>query len=57
MPVVKTFEENAYDSSTWIKALKFYDYRKDGKELAKFKIDEGVMDENYKTCDVSTLHF
>ena len=34
MPIVKTYEENAYDSHNFVKALKFYDYRRDGKMLA-----------------------
>ena len=29
MPIVKTFEENAYNSNRFVKALKFYDYRGD----------------------------
>lgn len=32
MPVVKTFEYNAYNVAQFYKALKFYDYRK-GCEL------------------------
>jgi hypothetical protein len=34
MPIVKTYEENAYDSSNFVKALKFYDYRRTGDLLA-----------------------
>lgn len=25
--------------------------------MAKFKVDEGVMDDHYRTYDISTLHF
>jgi len=28
MPVIKTYEENAYDPTKYVKAIKFYDYRK-----------------------------
>lgn len=57
MPIIKTYEENAYDKSNFVKALKFYDYRRDGKLLAQYKVDDGVMDEAYRTFDISTLHF
>ena len=57
MPIVKTYEENAYDSSNFVKALKFYDYKRDGKLLAQYKVDDGVMDETYRTFDISTLHW
>lgn len=57
MPVVKTYEYNAYDATNFVKAIKFYDYRRDGSLLAQFKVDDGVMDEAYRTFDISTLHF
>jgi hypothetical protein len=70
MPVVKTYEYNAYDQAqfnvnqgsseqrlSFVKAIKFYDYRKDGSLLTQFKIDEGVMDDAYRTYDVSTLYY
>ena len=57
MPVVKTYESNAYDESNFVKAIKFYDYRRDGSLLAQFKVDDGVMDDAYRTYDISTLHF
>ena len=57
MPVVKTYEYNAYDASNFVKAIKFYDYRRDGSLIDQFKVDDGVMDEDYRTFDISTLHF
>lgn len=57
MPVIKTYEENAYDPTKYVKAIKFYDYRKDCRRIDQFLIDEGWKDSTYKTFDVSTLHF
>ena len=67
MPVIKTFEQNAYDSTKFIKAVKFYDYRREGKDIPltkgvdgkyhQFLIDEGWLDESYRTLDVSLLYF
>jgi len=67
MPIVKTYEQNAYDdhddressykNKNFVKALKFYDYRKDGSLIKQFKVDDGVMDAAYRTYDISTLHF
>ena len=62
MPIVKTYEQNAYDDPSrqqqnFVKAIKFYDYRKDGALVKQFKVDEGVMDAAYRTYDISTLHF
>lgn len=31
IPVVKTYEYNAYDAANFVKAIKFYDYRNTGK--------------------------
>lgn len=31
MPIIKTFEYNAYDEKRFVKALKFYDYKGDCK--------------------------
>lgn len=31
VPVIKTYETNAYDETKFVKAVKFYDYRKTGK--------------------------
>lgn len=41
MPVIKTFEENAYDSTKFIKAVKFYDYRREGKDIPLTKGVDG----------------
>jgi len=58
MPIVKTYEMNAYDADNFfVKAIKFYDYRKDGSLIEQFKVDEGVRDNAYRTYDISTLHF
>lgn len=57
MPIVKTFEKNAYNGKKFVKALKFYDYRKDCKRLSQFIVDEGVRNENFRTWDISLLHF
>jgi len=57
MPVVKAYEENAYDATQFVKAIKFYDYRRNGELLNQYKLDEGVFDEAYRTYDTSTLHF
>jgi len=57
MPVVKTFEYNAYNVAQFYKALKFYDYRKGCELVNQVIVDNGVMDEAYKTYDTSTLHF
>ena len=57
MPVVKTYEYDYNDSNNFVKAIKFYDYRNDCKLMHQFKVDSGVMDESYRTLDISTLHF
>ena len=57
IPVVKTYEENAYDARNFVKAIKFFDYNKDDKKIKQFKTDDGVMDDAYRTYDISTLHF
>ena len=55
--MVKTYEENAYDDRNFVKAIKFFDYNKDDKKIKQFKTDDGVMDDAYRTYDISTLHF
>ena len=57
MPIVKTFEWNAYSKHKFCKALKFYNYRGDCKLSKQFVVDEGVMHENFQNYDVSLLHF
>ena len=57
MPVVKTYEYDYNNSNNFVKALKFYDYKNDCKLLQQVKVDAGFMDEQYRTLDISTLHF
>lgn len=64
MPIVKTYEKNAYDSAYFVKALKFYDYRKQSvgsrepiTNCEQFKVDDGIIDVDYRTYDISTLHY
>ena len=57
MPVVKTFEYNPHDHSKFVKSIKFYDLKNEGVLKNSYEVDSGIMDENYKTYDVSTLYF
>lgn len=65
MPVIKTFEENAYDDTRFVKALKFYDYKGDYKikdkqtipRLEQFIVDEGQRCPEFRTYDTSLLHY
>lgn len=57
MPIVKTFEENAYKSDKFVKALKFYNYRTDGKLRKQIIVDEGVKTPNFRNKDTSILKF
>mmetsp|Transcript_38034 Transcript_38034/g.58059 ORF Transcript_38034/g.58059 Transcript_38034/m.58059 type:complete len:316 (-) Transcript_38034:3951-4898(-) len=57
MPIIKTFEYNAYNKHKFVKALKFYNYRTDGKLRKQIIVDEGVMHEDFRTYDSSLLHF
>ena len=57
MPIIKTFEYNAYNKHKFVKALKFYNYRENCKLIKQIIVDEGVMQEKFKTYDTSLLHF
>lgn len=57
MPIIKTFERNAYHKHKFVKALKFYNYRSDCKLKRQFIVDEGVMHKKFRTKDTSILHF
>ena len=57
MPIVKTFERNAYHKKKFVKALKFYNYRTDCKLKRQFIVDEGVLHPKFRTKDTSILHF
>lgn len=57
MPIIKTYEWNAYNKNKFVKALKFYNYRTDCKKREQIIVDEGVMHENFRTYDTSLLHF
>ena len=57
MPIVKTFEENAYNSKRFVKALKFYDYRGDCSLINQIIVDEGILDHEFRTYDSSILMF
>lgn len=57
MPIIKTFEQNTYSKTKYVKALKFYNYRKDCSLAKQFVVDDGFVHENYQTFDVSLLHF
>ena len=57
MPIIKTFEFNAYNSKKFVKALKFYNYKTDCALKDQIIVDEGVMCERFRTYDTSLLHF
>ena len=57
MPVVKTFEYNPFDCNKFVKSIKFYDLKNENQLRNSFEVDNGIMDEKYKTYDVSTLYF
>ena len=57
LPIIKTFEWNAYSKHKFVKALKFYNYRGDCKLSKQFVVDDGVMHNNFHNYDVSLLHF
>ena len=57
MPIIKTFEYNAYNKNKFVKALKFYHYRTDCSLKKQIIVDEGVMHENFRCYDTSLLHF
>lgn len=57
MPIIKTFEYNAYNKNKFYKALKFYAYRSDCALAKQIIVDEGVMHDNFKCYDISLLHF
>lgn len=57
MPIIKTFEWNAYQKHKFVKALKFYDYRGDCSKKKQIIVDEGFMNVDYRTYDTSLLHF
>ena len=41
MPIIKTYEWNAYSKHKFVKALKFYNYRTDCKKREQIIVDEG----------------
>jgi hypothetical protein len=63
VPVIKTFEKNAYDENKFVKALKFYDIKGPLNEKGlcnrehQLIVDEGPMCEEFKTLDTSLLHY
>jgi hypothetical protein len=57
MPIIKTFEFNAYQSHKFVKALKVYNYKGDCKLKKQIIVDEGVMTDKFRTYDTSLLHF
>jgi len=57
MPIIKTFERNAYHQKKFVKALKFYHYRDTCKLKKQFIVDEGLMHAKFRTKDTSILHF
>jgi hypothetical protein len=57
MPIIKTFEYNAYNKNKFVKALKFYNYKGDCKLKKQIIVDEGVMCDKFRTYDTSLLHF
>lgn len=57
MPVVKTFEYNPFDYTKFVKSIKFYDLKNETQLRNSIAVDDGIMDEQYKTYDVSTLYF
>lgn len=57
MPIIKTFEYNAYNKNKFVKALKFYNYKGDCKLKKQIIVDEGVMCDEFRTYDTSLLHF
>lgn len=57
MPIIKTFEFNAYNKNKFVKALKFYNYKGDCKLRKQIIVDEGVMCNGFRTYDTSLLHF
>lgn len=57
MPIIKTFEWNAYNKHKFVKAIKFYNYRTDCKLRKQIIVDEGVMNDKFRTYDSSILHF
>jgi len=57
MPIIKTYEWNAYNKKKFVKAIKFYNYRGDCKIRKQIIVDEGIMTDKFRTYDTSTLHF
>ena len=57
MPIIKTYEFNAYNPNKFVKALKFYNYKGDCKLRNQIIVDEGIMSPKFRTYDTSLLHF
>lgn len=57
IPIIKTFEYDAYNLKKFKKALKFYNFKSDCKLKNQFVVDEGVMTDKFRTYDTSLLHY
>lgn len=57
MPIIKTYEYNAYNDKKFVKALKFYNYKSDCELSQQIIVDEGVLCDEFRTYDTSLLHF
>jgi hypothetical protein len=57
MPIIKTFEKNAYNHKKFVKAIKFYNYKGDCTLKKQIIVDEGVLCDEFRTYDTSLLHF
>ena len=56
VPIVKSFESDAFSNQSFVKDIKFYN-KSDMKFKQHFVVDKGFLDISYKTKDISTLHF
>jgi hypothetical protein len=56
IPIVKSFESDAFSNQAFVKDIKFYN-KNDMKMKQHFIVDKGFLDISFKTKDISTLHF